>query len=65
MKNIDIESILRDNRDNPTFILEVEQKMRAVEGIRNEVDTSEYSWAHTKITYFYLLLDVLFLTNDK
>ena len=42
MKNIDIESILRDNRpqlqDNPTFLLEVEQKMRAVEGIKNEVD---------------------------
>lgn len=42
MKNTDIESILRDNRpqlqDNPTFLLEVEQKMRAVEGIKNEVD---------------------------
>ena len=42
MKNKDIESILRDSRpqveDNPTFLLEVQQKMRAVEGIKNEVD---------------------------
>ena len=42
MKNIDIESFLRDNKpkvkDNPTFLLEVEQKMRTVEGIKAEVD---------------------------
>ena len=42
MKNNDIESILRDSKpqvkDNPTFLLEVQQKMRAVEGIKNEVD---------------------------
>ena len=42
MKNKDIESILRDSRpqvqDNPAFLLEVQQKMRAVEGIKNEVD---------------------------
>lgn len=42
MKNTDIESILRNSRplvnDNPTFMLEVQQKMRAVEGIKNEVD---------------------------
>ncbi len=42
MKNTDIESILRDNRpqvnDNPEFLLEVQQKMHAVEGIKNEVD---------------------------
>ena len=42
MKNNDIESILRDSRpqvkENPAFILEVQQKMRAVEGIKNEVD---------------------------
>ena len=42
MKNKDIESILRYSRpqveDNPTFLLEVQQKMRAVEGIKNEVD---------------------------
>ena len=42
MKNNDIESILRDSKpqvkDNPAFLLEVQQKMRAVEGIKNEVD---------------------------
>ena len=42
MKNNDIESILRDSKpqvkDNPAFLLEVQQKMRAVEGIMNEVD---------------------------
>ena len=42
MKHNDIESILRDSRpqvkDNPAFLLEVQQKMRAVEGIKNEVD---------------------------
>ena len=42
MKNNDIESILRDSKpqvkDNPAFLLEVQQKMRAVEGIKDEVD---------------------------
>ena len=42
MKDKDIESILRDSRpqvrDNPAFLLEVQQKMRAVDGIKNEVD---------------------------
>jgi hypothetical protein len=42
MKNNDIESILRDSKpmvkDNPAFLLEVQQKMRAVEGIKSEVD---------------------------
>ena len=42
MKNIDIESILRESKpqvkDNPAFMLEVQQKMSAVEGIKNEVD---------------------------
>ena len=42
MKNNDIESILKESRpqvkENPTFLLEVQQKMRAVEGIKNEVD---------------------------
>ena len=42
MKDKDIESILRDSRpqvrENPAFLLEVQQKMRAVEGIKNEVD---------------------------
>ena len=40
MKNI--ESFLRENRpkvkDNPTFMLEVQQKMHAVDGIKSEVD---------------------------
>ena len=42
MNNNDIESILRDSKpqvkDNPAFQLELQQKMRAVEGIKNEVD---------------------------
>ena len=42
MNDKDIESILRDSRpqvrENPAFLLEVQQKMRAVEGIKNEVD---------------------------
>lgn len=40
MKNID--SFLKENKpqvkDNPTFLLEVQHKMRAVEGIKTEVD---------------------------
>ena len=40
--NKDIESFLRENRpqvkDNPTFLLEVQRKMREVEGIKSEVD---------------------------
>lgn len=42
MKLTDIESFLRNNKpqvkDNPTFLLEVQQKMRAVDGIKKEVD---------------------------
>ena len=41
MKNTDIESFLRENKpqvkDNPTFLLEAQHKMRAVDGIRSEV----------------------------
>lgn len=41
-KTPDIESFLRENKpqveDNPLFILEVQQKMRAVDGIKAEVD---------------------------
>lgn len=41
-KDVDIESFLRDNKpqikDNPAFLLEVQQNMRAVEGIKAEVD---------------------------
>ena len=42
MKNTDLESLLRGNKpqvkDNPTFLLEVQQKMCAVDGIKSEVD---------------------------
>ena len=42
MKNTDIDSFLRNNKpqvkDDPTFMLEVQQKMQAVEGIKSEVD---------------------------
>lgn len=42
MKLTDIESFLRNNKpqvkDNPTFLLEVQQKMREVDGIKKEVD---------------------------
>ena len=42
MKNTDIESLLRENKpqvkDNPIFLLEVQQKMRAVDGVKSEVD---------------------------
>lgn len=42
MKNTDIETLLRENKphvkDNPTFLLEVQHKMRAVDGIKSEVD---------------------------
>ena len=42
MRNTDIESLLRENKpqvkDNPTFLLEVQQKMRAVDGLKSEVD---------------------------
>ena len=44
-KNKDIESFLRENRpqvkDNPTFLLEVQRKMREVEGIKAEVDRQQ------------------------
>ena len=40
--NLDIESFLRESRpqvkENPTFLLEVQHKMRAVYGIKAEVD---------------------------
>ena len=42
MKNTDIDSFLRNHKpqvkDDPTFMLEVQQKMQAVEGIKSEVD---------------------------
>ena len=42
MKNTDIESLLRESKpqvkENPTFLLEVQQKMHAVDGIKSEVD---------------------------
>lgn len=40
--NRDIESYLRENKpqvkENPTFLLQVKQKMRSVDGIKAEVD---------------------------
>ena len=42
MKDKDIESFLRGSKpkvkDNPAFLLEVQQKMREVDGIKKEVD---------------------------
>lgn len=42
MKKKDIESFLRENKpqvsENPTFLLEVQQKMRSMEGIKTEMD---------------------------
>lgn len=44
-RNKDIESFLRENRpqvkDNPTILLEVQRKMREVEGIKAEVDRQQ------------------------
>ena len=44
-RNKDIESFLRENRpqvkDNPTFLLEVQRKMREVEGIKAEIDRQQ------------------------
>lgn len=44
-RNKDIESFLRENRpqvkNNPTFLLEVQRKMREVEGIKAEVDRQQ------------------------
>ena len=41
-KNKEIEKVRREKRpqekDNPTFLLEVQRKMREVEGIKSEVD---------------------------
>lgn len=42
MKDTDIDSFLRSNKpqvkEDPAFLLEVQQKMHAVEGIKTEVD---------------------------
>ncbi len=61
MKHTDIESLLRDSRpqlqDNPTFLLEVQQKMRAVEGIKNEVDRQRrYGRCALILTLFFGLI---------
>ena len=46
-RNKDIESFLRENRpqvkDDPTFLLMVQRKMREVEGIKSEVDRQRKS----------------------
>lgn len=65
--NKDIESFLRENRpqvkDNPTFLLEVQRKMREVEGIKAEVDRQQkYGKIALVITLvFGLLLGALTL----
>ena len=61
MKDKDIESILRDSRpqvrENPAFLLEVQQKMCAVEGIKNEVDRQRrYGRAALIMTLFLGLI---------
>lgn len=61
MKDKDIESILRDSRpqvgENPAFLLEVQHKMRAVEGIKNEVDRQRrYGRAALIMTLFLGLI---------
>ena len=57
MKITDIESILRGNKpqvkDNPAFLLEVQQKMRAVDGIKSEVDRQR---RHGRQALVYALL---------
>ena len=62
MKNTDIESLLRGNKpqvkDNPTFLLEVQQKMRTVEGIKSEVDRQR---RYGRQALFYALLAGLIL----
>ena len=66
-RNKDIESFLRENRpqvkDNPTFLLEVQRKMRGVEGIKAEVDRQQkYGKIALVITLvFGLLLGALTL----
>ena len=53
MKNSDIESLLRGHKlqvkDNPAFLLEVQQKMRAVDGIKSEVDRQRQYGYHALI----------------
>lgn len=53
MKNSDIESLLRGHKlqvkDNPAFLLEVLQKMRAVDGIKSEVDRQRQYGYHALI----------------
>ena len=42
MNDIDIEQLLRENKpvvkDDPTFMLEVQQRLNAVDGIKKEID---------------------------
>ncbi len=60
-KKKDIESYLRENKpqvkDDPTFMLEVRQKMRMVEGIKTEVDRQRrYGRAALVITLYVGLI---------
>ena len=49
----DIESLLRESKpqvkENPTFLIEVQQKMRAVDGIKTEVDRQRRSGRHSLV----------------
>ena len=49
----DIESLLRENKpqvkENPTFLLEVQQRMREVDGIKTEVDRQRRSGRHSLV----------------
>ena len=57
MKQTDIESFLRDSRPqvkgNPTFLLEVRQKMHEVDGIKSEIDKQR------KLGHITLVLAIL------
>ena len=57
MKQIDIESFLQANKpqvkDNPTFLLEVQQKMHIMEGMKSEIDQQRKSG---KIAFVMALL---------
>ena len=58
MKNTDIESFLRANKpkvkDSPTFLLEVQQKMRAVDGIKSEIDNQRRYGRHALIVALFI-----------
>ena len=60
-ENNDIESYLRQHRpivdDDPTFLLKVQQRMRAVEGIKQEVDRQRKH--HNKLMAYTLIIGAI------